>query len=587
LATTSAFGSSSAHKADWTVLDSLALKYGKKPEIVILPDNDEPGQKYADALVEKFTKFESQPVVKVVQLAEQCKITGLASFPKGGDIVELCELLDSKTSEEIVGLIDTMVDGILPEPEIIDGKLDWEPFPVELLPESVGRLCRESAKAKNIEPVYVGINVIAAVASVVGSAYKIELKPKDWYEPAILWTCLVAESGSGKSPGLDSATEPLRTLQSEADREYDTKSEAYATDKNMYDLDYDDWKRQRKRNPDSLPPILPLAPKMETFLVDDATLEAVAEVLENNPFGILLVKDELAGWLKSFDCYRSSGGGKDLPAWLSIHGGRPFRVNRKTGKKVVRSDSPAVSVCGGVQPLVLQRIVNENEDFFDSGLTARILFAMPPDEPAYWTEAETSDEALMNYEHIFRTLYRWRSAGNAPSPENPLIVRLSPEAKDLWVRFYNSNVDERMLLDGDMKASWAKFASYVGRLALVFHVVERIEDGDPMEVLNGDTMQRATRLILWFKRETTRILKLLRNAKCEIDFESQAVLGLVEQNGGTITIWELQHRRNRYRGKDGAKKAETLLDELVRQGKLVSKQVTSGNGKAIHCYGLT
>ena len=451
----------------------------------------------------------------------------------------------------------------------------------------IAGLCRESAEAKNIEPVYVGINAIAAVTSVIGSAYKIELKERDWYEPAILWTCLVAESGSGKSPGLDSATEPLRTLQSEADREYDTKSEVYTTEKREYDLDYDDWKKQRKRNPMTLPPVLPFTPKMETFLVDDATLEAIAEVLENNPFGILLVKDELAGWLKSFDCYRSSGSGKDLPAWLSIHGGRMFRINRKTGKPMIHSNNPAVSVCGGVQPMVLQRIVNENEDFFDSGLTARILFAMPPDKPAYWTEATTSDAALMNYEHIFRTLYRLRSTENAPTPEKPLIVRLSTEAKDLWVRFYNSNVGERMLLDGDMKASWAKFASYVGRLALVFHVVERIEDGGPMEELPGETMQRAIRLVMWFKRETARILHLLRRTKCEIDFESQSVLGLIEELGGKITVRELQHRRNKYRGREGTKNATTLLNDLVRQGKLVSEETISGNGKVVLRYGLT
>jgi hypothetical protein len=194
---------------------------------------------------------------------------------------------------------------------------------------------------------------------------------------------------------------------------------------------------------------------------------------------------------------------------------------------------------------------------------------------------------LTNYEHIFRTLYQWRQVENAPSPENPLIVRLSPEAKDLWVRFYNSNVDERVTLSGDMKAAWAKFTSYAARLALVFHVVERIEDGGQMDTLNGDTMQRATRLILWFKRETTRILQLLRNAKCEIDFEAQAVLNLIEQNGGTITVRELQHRRSKYRGKNGAQNAATLLDELVRQGKLTTEQNISANGKTVLCYGLT
>ena len=335
-----------------------------------------------------------------------------------------------------------------------------------------------------------------------------------------------------------------------------------------------------------MPPVQPIAPSPETFLVDDATLEAVAEVIQENPFGILLFKDELAGWLRSFDCYRSSGGGKDLPAWLSIHGGRMFRINRKTGPKIIRSNNPAVSICGGIQPMVLQRIVNDNEDFFESGLTARILFAMPPDRPTYWTEATTSDEALSGYENIFRTFYRWRSMSDSPSPENPLIVRLSPEAKDLFVRFYNSNADERIELQGDMKAAWAKFAGYAARLALVFHLVERIDDDKPMDILPGDAMQRAIRLVLWFKREAARILQLLRNTKCEIDFESKEILDTVEQNGGTITLRDLQHRRNKYRSKEGSKNVIAMLDALVRQGKLVSTSVPSANGKEVVSYSL-
>ena len=89
-ATTSAFWSSSANKADWAALDRLALQHGKKPEIVILPDNDPPGEKYADTLVEKFMQFKSEPIVKVVPLADHASMTGLASLPKGGDIAEIC-----------------------------------------------------------------------------------------------------------------------------------------------------------------------------------------------------------------------------------------------------------------------------------------------------------------------------------------------------------------------------------------------------------------------------------------------------------------------------------------------------------------
>jgi hypothetical protein len=583
-ATTSAFGSNNATKTDWSILDKITTENNLKLEIVIFPDNDQSGQDYADSLVGLFTKFKSSPMVKIVSFTDFSYITGIEHFPESGDFYDFLELLDSKSNDDILKMTDTMVESSLPETEIVDDRIEWESFPVDLLPESIGRLCAEAAKAKNIEPIYVAINAIAAVASVIGSAYKVMLK-RDWKEPAILWTCLVCESGSGKTPGLDSAVEPLRLLQKQADDSFDNQYNNYETENKTYELEYEEWKRHRKNNSVD-PPQKPESPKMETFLADDATLEAIAEILETNPFGILLLKDELAGWFNSFDCYRSNGGAKDLPSWLSIHGGRPFRINRKTGKKIIRSDNPAVSLCGGIQPNVLFRIVKGNEDFFDSGLTARILFAMPPDKPSHWTEVETSDEAIAKYETIFRTLWQWRRDESKPTPENPLLVQLSPDAKEQFVRFYNSNTDERSELTGDMKASWAKFTSYAARLALIFHVVQRIEDGGAMHLLQGDAMQRAIRLISWFKRESVRILEFLRQTKCNIDFETNIILEVIEKNGGTITARELQHHRKKYRVKGGVKLATAVLDDLVQNGKLRVTSTQSGNGKSLTCYSL-
>ena len=212
---------------------------------------------------------------------------------------------------------------------------------------------------------------------------------------------------------------------------------------------------------------------------------------------------------------------------MSIHGGRPLRINRKTGKQFIHASNPAVSIGGGVQPEVLKRIVKDNEDFFDSGLTARILFAMPPDLPSHWSEEETSDETTYLYASLFRMLIQARTCDEMPTPENPMIVNLSLEAKDLFIRFFNSNVDERVTLQSDLKAAWAKFTSYAARLALVFHVVQCLKGEGRLQEMSGDSMQRAIRLVFWFKRETARILQLLRHAKCEIDFESKLVVNPV------------------------------------------------------------
>ena len=70
-ATTSAHGSDSPHKSDWSPLA------GK--DCVILPDNDEPGDKYANVVVAILATLTPPVSVKVVQLPQ---------LPEHGDIVD-------------------------------------------------------------------------------------------------------------------------------------------------------------------------------------------------------------------------------------------------------------------------------------------------------------------------------------------------------------------------------------------------------------------------------------------------------------------------------------------------------------------
>jgi putative DNA primase/helicase len=70
-ATTSAGGSQAANKTDWRPLA------GK--EVWILPDNDEPGRKYAETVAEILAKLTPAPVVRIVSLP---------GLPEHGDIVD-------------------------------------------------------------------------------------------------------------------------------------------------------------------------------------------------------------------------------------------------------------------------------------------------------------------------------------------------------------------------------------------------------------------------------------------------------------------------------------------------------------------
>jgi hypothetical protein len=77
------------------------------------------------------------------------------------------------------------------------------------------------------------------------------------------------------------------------------------------------------------------------------TMEALAQdVLADNPRGVLLMYDELAGLIGSLDAYKSNRG-KDRPLLLQLWNGGTLTINR-SGKRIFVENLSA-SVLGGIQ----------------------------------------------------------------------------------------------------------------------------------------------------------------------------------------------------------------------------------------------
>ncbi|MCL2304832.1 MAG: DUF3987 domain-containing protein, partial [Planctomycetaceae bacterium] len=446
--------------------------------------------------------------------------------------------------------------------------LEWIPYPVDTFPESLRKYIVESAAARSVDPAYVGPFVLAVIASVIGSGWRIKLK-ETWKQPAIIWLATVATSGSGKTPGLDAAIEPLRTLQKEADKRYGDAQKEFEKELVRYDQSFALWKAEQKKNPSQEPPEKPTEPIFDTLIADDTTPEALLEILEQNPFGVCQVKDELSGWFGGLDAYNRGKVEKDLAFWLQLHDGHPCRANRKTGKKLVNATTPAVSICGGIQPGILSKILTENKHFFDAGLAARILYTMPPDVSQRWTDVDVDEATRFQYQNTIKKIISLRSGNKPLTPEDPCIVTLSKEAKELFVKFQNANADERDKMTSDtQKALWPKLTGYAVRIALVFHVVEWVNGNTDQLAVNAATMEKAIRLAQWHKRESLRIVELTLKEAAQVDLDVTAILETIKRKGGEITVRELQQSKRSYRSKGGAERATTKLNEMVTKGLL-------------------
>ncbi len=431
-------------------------------------------------------------------------------------------------------------------------------FPEKTLPEPVRSFVREGAMAIGCDPALVALPLLSALAARIGNSRVIELKP-GWHEPAVLWTAVAVESGGHKTPAFDLAlSEPRRAHERQLAAHLAAESE-HETAMVRWEAELAEWKKKRKGDP----PPRPQQPPAERFLCTEITIEALVERLQASPRGLLLGRDELAGWFQDFDAYRQ-GKGSDVAQWLEIHRAGQVTVDRKTGaQKVIFVPRAAVSICGTIQPATLQRVLTPA--YFSNGLAARLLVAMPPRRAKRWTEACLSEQALADMRRTFERLGTLECERDENGWPTPKVLTLTPEAKRLWIEFYNDHAEEQLALTGDLAAAWAKLEGYAARFALVIHCAKWAGDssqhGEPGSI-DAASMTEAIELMKWFAWETERVYGAL--AEAPEQRESRELVELIERKGGRISVRELMKASRIYRG--SAAKAEATLNGLVASG---------------------
>lgn len=438
----------------------------------------------------------------------------------------------------------------------------YRPFPADALPEPLASFVTEAEAAIGCDASYVALPLLACVAAAIGTTRRLELKP-GFAVPAILWTVIVGESGTSKTPALKAVLEHVRERQSrlfEAHRAVEQDFDAQVLEhEKVVAL----WRRSTSAGP---APIAPTATPAERAYVSDTTVEALAVILADNQRGILVTRDELAGWLGSLDRY-AQGKGADEAFWLSSFNAEPVTVDRRTGnRKSIYVPTAAVCVTGGIQPAVLQRALGQERR--ESGLLARLLLTSPPPRPKQWRETSISPLTRDQLHRVLDRLYDLQPDADDTGALRPALLSLDPDAKRLWIEFYDAHNTETAEHIGDLAAAWSKLEEIPARLALLIHEVRiaanvsAVPDPDRVDAV---TMTAAIRLIEWFKHETQRVYAIL--AENDIDRalrrDRDRLVHWIERRGGTTTARDAQ-TNCRWLKRPGA--AEAALDELVRAG---------------------
>ena len=436
----------------------------------------------------------------------------------------------------------------------------WRPFPIELLPSPIRSFVVEGSDATGVDPIMYVLPVFSVCAAAIGTSRRARLK-RTWREPSILWTVNIARSGRVKSPPFDDAVRPLKKRESRALRDHEDALLEHDRNTARWEIASKEWKKSGATD-DIDPPAKPEKPEPSRLVTTDPTTEAIASLLARNPRGLLLARDELSGWLCSFNSYRGGRGG-DVSCWLEMYRGGLLLVDRKTGEqRTIHCDHASVCVTGTIQPQILRRALTQ--EYFDAGLSARLLMAMPPGRPKRWTDSELSESTELVYDHIIGKLLKLQHDVDADGRVSPIDIEFTPAARSKFIEFYNRHGRVQDETEDDrLAAAYGKLEAVAARLALVFHFIRWADDDptltDPDRVGVTDITAAIT-ITDWFIHETARVYDLF--SEDETAVQARDLLDWVMLRGGAATPRDLQLHSRVYATSEAATDA---LDDLVRR----------------------
>jgi DNA polymerase I-like protein with 3'-5' exonuclease and polymerase domains len=441
----------------------------------------------------------------------------------------------------------------------------YRPFPLHALPEPLRSLAQQGAKSIGCDPAFIALPGLAVLASLIGNTRVIRLKG-DWREPSVVWTGTVGDSSTLKSPAYKLAVNPVVKVQMRLLKEYRQRLDEYSEAKQEYDREKKERDKTGQSCDDLEKPEEPVCPRL---VVSDITIERLSEVLEDNPRGVLVARDELSSWLYSFARYKGGGGGSDVPNWLELHHAGTLMYDRKTGeRRTIIVPKAAASVCGGIQPGTLTRALTPEHR--EAGLGARLLLAMPPKVAKRWSEAEVAPEVKEAYERTVCKLLDLRMDTDNDGDPVPFMLKMTSEAKAAWVKFYDEWGEVQAAVDGELASAFGKLEAYAARFAMLHHVVTHLpRDGqseldgpDPSDPVGLVSMEAGIELARWFAAEAERVYTMLDESGEQR--EERRLVEFIRSRGGRITSRELQRANQRKYPAVGH--AEAALDALVTAG---------------------
>ncbi|HZN10504.1 MAG TPA: DUF3987 domain-containing protein, partial [Blastocatellia bacterium] len=421
----------------------------------------------------------------------------------------LAEMLGERVAKKIAewlrvqsaAIVTAEATGGWPDPQPLpEGLRPVRPLPANLIPEPFRDWLSDISRRMQCPLEYPTVAAVIALAAVVGNAFAIRPKRRDdWTVVPNLWGAIIGLPSLLKTPALMEAMKPLNRLDALA-------REEYAGDRQRWELDKAETEARVKAVKEHMARALRKSPYADTaafreqlaevgrkadgpverrYVCNDPTLEKLGELLNENPRGLLLYRDELTGWLRSLD---KRGHESDRAFFLESWTGTGSFTYDRIGRGTIRINTVTVSILGGIQPGPLSQYLRGAiaGRGADDGFVQRFQLLVYPDPPRSWANVDCYPDAGAKERafEIFRRLDRLDpiSCGAQLEEGSRPFLRFTGEAQEFFDQWREDLERSLIAMRAEdhpaAQAHFGKYRSLMPSLALLFELVDAVGGGE-------------------------------------------------------------------------------------------------------------
>ena len=400
------------------------------------------------------------------------------------------------------------------EPKQLPSKCTAPSLEQDMLPEVLKDWCVDISERMQVCLEFVAGPAIVALSAMIGR--KIIIHPKvndDWKVICNLWGTLIAPPSSKKTPALSAVLKPIQNLAVKAREEYVELTKQIEAQRSVAKAEIsalkDALKSAVKAGNEAV-----VSEKKSTlekaikkfdetyvtfekrYMVNDPTIEKVLAILEDNPQGLLLYRDELSGWLETM--YKNGREGDREFFLESWNGDSPYSMDR-IGRGTVFVEGLCLSVIGGLQPTKFNAYVSAitKGGKSDDGFLQRFQMLIYPEKPKAWKHIDRSPnkDASKQVEQLFERIAELPFRKNNSQSER-ISIRFDSDAQTIADSWYEKH-ENRLFnetMSPIMESHLSKFRSLMPSLALIFEVSDLL--GKTANSIPSSISTESTRLAI-------------------------------------------------------------------------------------------